>query len=164
MSTISRTLGNLRKVGLKEYWHQLQYIGDTKAGTLIGTDKFGNKFYENMADELPRTRNPTPPVRLRTVTQQQYSADTMGGLQGARLRSADQSTRTFHSSQIEPLWHAWISYAVDTPPTLDPLAKTVRSWAKPYHIPNYTGTRGAFKTYNTVKPKIDAWEPFAKQR
>lgn len=30
--------------------------GDTKAGTLIGTDKFGNKFYENMADDLPRTR------------------------------------------------------------------------------------------------------------
>lgn len=27
--------------------------GDTKAGVLIGTDKFGNKFYENK-DELPR--------------------------------------------------------------------------------------------------------------
>lgn len=31
--------------------------GDTKAGTLVGTDKFGNKFYENMADDLPRTRS-----------------------------------------------------------------------------------------------------------
>jgi NADH dehydrogenase [ubiquinone] 1 alpha subcomplex assembly factor 2 len=31
--------------------------GDTKAGVLIGTDKFGNKFYENK-DELPR---PLPP-------------------------------------------------------------------------------------------------------
>ncbi|KAJ4389326.1 hypothetical protein N0V93_006792 [Gnomoniopsis smithogilvyi] len=135
MSTISRTLGNLRKVGLKEYWHQLQYIGDTKAGTLIGTDKFGNKFYENMADELP----------LRT-------------------RWVDYKVHDFDPAQIEPLWHAWISYAVDTPPTLDPIAKTARSWAKPYHIPNYTGTRAAYKPYNTVKPKIDAWEPFAKQR
>jgi hypothetical protein len=27
--------------------------GDTKAGVLVGTDKFGNKFYENN-DELPR--------------------------------------------------------------------------------------------------------------
>lgn len=100
---------------------------------------------------------------------------------------ANQGT-PHHSAQIEPLWHAWISYAVDTPPTLDPLAKTARSWAKPYHIPNYTATRGAYKPYNTyvhtrqdltvyipfvyesdkvfssVKPKIDAWEPFAKQR
>lgn len=30
-------------------------IGDTKAGTLVGTDKYGNKYYENMTDELPRT-------------------------------------------------------------------------------------------------------------
>lgn len=29
--------------------------GDTKAGTLVGTDRFGNKYYENMTDELPRT-------------------------------------------------------------------------------------------------------------
>lgn len=29
-------------------------IGDTKAGTLIGTDRFGNKYYENMEEELPR--------------------------------------------------------------------------------------------------------------
>lgn len=28
--------------------------GDTKAGTLIGTDRFGNKFYENVQEELPR--------------------------------------------------------------------------------------------------------------
>lgn len=30
-------------------------IGDTKAGTLIGTDKYGNKYYENMTEELPCT-------------------------------------------------------------------------------------------------------------
>lgn len=30
------------------------YIGDTKAGRLVGTDRAGNKFYEDM-DELPRT-------------------------------------------------------------------------------------------------------------
>ena len=33
----------------------MMYIGDTKAGALIGTDKYGNKFYENLAEELPRT-------------------------------------------------------------------------------------------------------------
>lgn len=54
-----------------------------------------------------------------------------------------------NSSQIEPFWHAWISYAVDKPPTEDPIAKVARSWAKPYHIPNYTATRGAYKPYNT---------------
>lgn len=52
MSTILRTFRNLRKIGFKEYWHQLNNIGDTKAGTLIGTDRFGNKYYENL-EELP---------------------------------------------------------------------------------------------------------------
>jgi hypothetical protein len=27
--------------------------GDTKAGTLIAKDKFGNKYYENLEEELP---------------------------------------------------------------------------------------------------------------
>ena len=28
-------------------------VGDTKAGTLIATDRYGNKYYENLEDELP---------------------------------------------------------------------------------------------------------------
>lgn len=27
--------------------------GDTKAGVLVGTDRFGNKYYENNDEELP---------------------------------------------------------------------------------------------------------------
>lgn len=53
MSTILRTFRNLRKIGIKEYAHQLQNIGDTKAGTYIATDRFGNKYYENLEQELP---------------------------------------------------------------------------------------------------------------
>ena len=55
MSTILRTLRNLRQIGIKQYAHQMQYIGDTKAGTYIASDKYGNKYYENLDDELPRT-------------------------------------------------------------------------------------------------------------
>ncbi|KAK3377531.1 NADH ubiquinone oxidoreductase subunit NDUFA12-domain-containing protein [Podospora didyma] len=134
MSYITRTLGNLRKIGLKEYWHQLNYIGDTKAGVLVGTDKFGNKFYENN-EELP----------LRT-------------------RWVDYAKHDFDAAHIEPLWHMWISYGVDTPPNQDPIAVTNRSWASAHHIPNYTATRGAFKTFNTTKPKIKGWEPVVVAR
>ncbi|KAI4234982.1 MAG: hypothetical protein LQ349_003457, partial [Xanthoria aureola] len=57
MSTILRTVRNLRRIGIKDYLHQMQNIGDTKAGTLIATDRYGNKYYENVDDELPlRTR------------------------------------------------------------------------------------------------------------
>ncbi|KAK0754442.1 NADH ubiquinone oxidoreductase subunit NDUFA12-domain-containing protein [Schizothecium vesticola] len=134
MSYITRTLGNLRKIGLKEYWHQLNYIGDTKAGTLVGVDKFGNKFYENQ-EELP----------LRT-------------------RWVDYKEHDFDPGHIEPMWHSWISYAIDTPPPQDPLYGKPRSWAKPVHIPNLTFSRAAYKPYNTVKAKTKAWEPVALPR
>jgi len=36
-------------------------LGDTKAGKLVGVDKFGNKFFED-PEELPRTsKQPAPP-------------------------------------------------------------------------------------------------------
>ena len=35
----------------------MQYIGDTKAGTYVASDRYGNKYYENQSEELPlRTR------------------------------------------------------------------------------------------------------------
>lgn len=39
-------------------------IGDTKAGTLVGTDKFGNKYYENWTDELPCMAPEIHPTRF----------------------------------------------------------------------------------------------------
>lgn len=57
------------------------YAGDTKVGTLVGKDKFGNKFYENLEDELPR-------MCTTMATYRNISADpggstyTMGRLQG----------------------------------------------------------------------------------
>lgn len=52
--------------------------------------------------------------------------------------------------QIEPGWHAWMSYMVDKPPTQDKLLQTnVRPWELGEHRTNGTMTRGAFKTYST---------------
>ena len=31
----------------------MHYMGDTKAGTLIATDRYGNKYFENLEEELP---------------------------------------------------------------------------------------------------------------
>ncbi|KND86688.1 putative NADH dehydrogenase [ubiquinone] 1 alpha subcomplex subunit 12 [Tolypocladium ophioglossoides CBS 100239] len=108
MSTVGRTLSNLRKVGIKH-------------GRLIGQDRAGNKFFEN-GEELP----------LRT-------------------RWVEYAKHDYDAAQIEPGWHAWISYSVDQPPTQDPLMVTgTRLFEKPHPQPNYTQTRGAFKTYSTT--------------
>ncbi|KAA6412023.1 MAG: NADH-ubiquinone oxidoreductase subunit [Lasallia pustulata] len=136
MSTILRTWRNLRKIGIKDYLHQMQYIGDTKAGTYIASDRFGNKYYENLEDELP----------LRT-------------------RWVDYKDREYDPSQIEPGWHAWMSYMVDKPPTQDAVLKVgQRVWELPGPRPNLTASRAAYKPYCTVKPKYDAWIPEAKAR
>jgi len=54
MSTLSRTFRYIRRVGVRQAMHDMHYIGDTKAGTLIGKDMLGNKYYENLEEELPR--------------------------------------------------------------------------------------------------------------
>ncbi|KXJ93457.1 NADH ubiquinone oxidoreductase subunit NDUFA12-domain-containing protein [Microdochium bolleyi] len=137
MSTITRTLRNLGKVGVKDFFKQMNYIGDTKAGVLIGTDRFGNKYFENN-DELP--------LRTRWVQYQSKDVD---------------------AAQIEPGWHAWMSYNVDKAPSQDPLlAIQPREWEDAAYkpVPNYTQTRGAYKPYSTVKSKITAWEPVVAAR
>ncbi|KAK4543110.1 hypothetical protein LTR36_005887 [Oleoguttula mirabilis] len=136
MSTILRTLRNLRSIGIKEYAHQMQYMGDTKRGALIATDKYGNKYFENNDEELP----------LRT-------------------RWVDYKDKEFDPSQIEPGWHAWMSYLVDKPPSVDKLLqREVRIWEPTEHRPVLTMTRSAFKTYSTTKNKYQPWKPEAIPR
>ncbi|CDM29480.1 hypothetical protein DTO013E5_5186 [Penicillium roqueforti] len=135
MSTIVRTLRNLRRVGFKDAAHQMQNIGDTKAGTLIGVDRYGNKYFENL-EELP----------LRT-------------------RWIDYKDAEFDASQIQPGWHAWISYLVDAPPHADKIMQSgLRPWELAEPRPNPTQSRAAFKTYSTTRPKIAAWTPVAAPR
>ncbi|KAF7561017.1 hypothetical protein G7046_g3122 [Stylonectria norvegica] len=135
MSTITRTLGNLRKVGIKDFFRQMLYIGDTKFGRLVGTDRAGNKFFENN-EELP--------LRTRWVEYKEHDYD---------------------AATIDPGWHGWISYSVDKPPTEDPLMQAgTRHFEPKFPKHNYTMSRGAFKTYNTTKPKLSTWEPVAAPR
>jgi NADH:ubiquinone oxidoreductase subunit len=62
----------------------------------------------------------------------------------------DYVKHDFDASHIEPKWHFWISYGVDTPPNKDPLyLENNRPWAPKEHIPNRTFTPGAFTTFNT---------------
>ncbi|RPA85274.1 putative NADH-ubiquinone oxidoreductase subunit B17.2 [Ascobolus immersus RN42] len=143
MSTPTRTLKNLWKIGLREYIHQMWRIGDTKAGTLVGTDRFGNRFYENTT-ELP----------LRT-------------------RWVDYVKFDFDASQMEPGWHAWMAYNQDAAPTASVKQGGMkeiseehfgREWIGEGMKPNMTMTRGAYRPYNTTVPKIETWLPETKAR
>jgi hypothetical protein len=45
MPSLARYIRGIRAVGLKEWWHQLQYIGDVKVGTLVGSDQCVPRFW-----------------------------------------------------------------------------------------------------------------------
>nr|CAG8502095.1 1674_t:CDS:2 [Entrophospora candida]CAG8570690.1 6358_t:CDS:2 [Entrophospora candida] len=56
MSYLTRTISNFLKIGPREYLRQLNRIGDTKFGTFIGIDQFGNKYFENNEEFFGRER------------------------------------------------------------------------------------------------------------
>ncbi|KAH8920561.1 NDUFA12-domain-containing protein [Atractiella rhizophila] len=133
-SSIFRSLNNARKIGWKEYKHQLLYIGDPKWGRLVGTDYFGNKYYENFEE-------------------MQW-----------RHRWIDYAQHDYNASQIPPEWHAWMHHMRREPPTEDEVMKRLTPAWKARHVENVTGTRGAFKTYSTVEPRTKTWVPEVKER
>lgn len=91
MSTLTRTIRNLRRVGIRDAAHQMQYIGDTKAGKLIGTDGLGNKYFENLEEELPCK------LYFQLFSQLTFADDCseneMGRLRQLRVQSVSQYPR-----------------------------------------------------------------------
>ncbi|TFK73035.1 NDUFA12-domain-containing protein [Pluteus cervinus] len=132
MVSLIRTVRNMQRVGLREWWRQMQYIGDAKSGRLVGQDQFGNKYFENLnpEEEIP-----------------------------GRHRWVDYSQHFYHASQVPPEWHSWLQHIRQNPPAEDPVMQASSpSWKAPW-VENLTGTRGAYRPYNTTTPKVQAWDP-----
>ncbi|KAF8529156.1 NDUFA12-domain-containing protein [Hysterangium stoloniferum] len=137
MVSLIRTLRNIQRVGFREWVRQMRYIGDAKSGRYIGHDQFGNRYFENLnpAEEIP-----------------------------GRHRWVDYSQHEYNASQVPPEWHAWLSHIRKDPPAEDKVMQAVTPpWLAPYRE-NLTGTRGAFKTYDTVAPRVYSWKPQATSR
>ncbi|BFZ10736.1 hypothetical protein BsWGS_13775 [Bradybaena similaris] len=127
----------------KAYKHNNGLIGsylklfrtdDLRWGTLIGEDKFGNKYFQNKYFFLGRSR------------WMEYS-----------LRFGHD----YDASQIPPEWHRWMTYMTDDPPSTHPLPR--REWMAEY-TENLTGTRREYVPYSTTRPKIEAWVPPKAQK
>ncbi|KAI8374118.1 NADH ubiquinone oxidoreductase subunit NDUFA12-domain-containing protein [Radiomyces spectabilis] len=131
MSTIGRTLKNVMKVGPANALKQMNYIGDTKWGRLVGVDANGNQYFENN-DEI-----------------------------SGRERWVEYASVDPDSGDIAPEWHGWLARIVQEPPT-EMKIEAQKFWGQP--TPNFTGTRKAYRTYSTTKPKVSAWEPIVKAR
>jgi len=53
---VSRLIRNVTRGGPAEYIRQMLTIGDNKFGTLVGEDKYGNKYYESNEEIWARKR------------------------------------------------------------------------------------------------------------
>lgn len=106
--SVARQVENARKLGFAKYWHDMQSIGDAKVGNLVGVDMYvlivshtsnGNKYYENV-HELP-----------------------------GRTRWVDFKNFDFDTTQLDPIWHAWLTL-MRTPAPAGDLAvqRFERSW------------------------------------
>ncbi|XP_054163162.1 probable NADH dehydrogenase [ubiquinone] 1 alpha subcomplex subunit 12 [Oppia nitens] len=113
--------------------YKLYRMDDLKMGTLVGTDKFGNKYYEN--NEYFHGRN-------RWVY---YS---------------DDSHLDYDASQIPAEWHQWLHYTTDIPPSVQPPVR--HKWMID-HTPNYSGTALQYVPYSTTRDKIQKWRPGLRQ-
>lgn len=104
----------------------------------MGTDDLGNKYYET---DVPEEIH----MRTRWVEYNNWNPDM---------------------SQVEPGWHYWLGYGTNTPPDRlpkDQAASRAYPVTQPHQV-NLTNTLGAFVTYNTAKPKCEAWAPEVKER
>ncbi|KAL4717485.1 hypothetical protein ACJJTC_000634 [Scirpophaga incertulas] len=107
-----------------------------KEGRLVGTDKNGNKYYENTYYMLGRSRW----VEYNHCVRWDYNA-----------------------SQVTPEWYGWLHYKTDCLPHEDPAKYRIsccpftHRWLLPAEE-NVTGTILAFYPYSTVRASIQAWD------
>ncbi|VVC86125.1 unnamed protein product [Leptidea sinapis] len=107
-----------------------------KDGVLVGTDCFGNKYFENTYYMTSRCRW----VEFNPMVKWDYDA-----------------------SQITAKWHGWIHYKTDKLPK-DDCAKFclysccwTQCWLLP-HEENLSGTDKAFYPFKTTKDHIAVWD------
>lgn len=77
----------------------MQSLGDAKAGTYIGQDRMGNKYYEDL-NEIPG--------RHRWVEFHQNG--------------------DVNASQVEPAWHSWLHHIQQEPPPTNPRMQNRPTW------------------------------------
>ncbi|KAJ6221790.1 hypothetical protein RDWZM_000335 [Blomia tropicalis] len=115
--------------GWRNSFKTLYRTDNLKLGTLVGTDKFGNKYFEN--NEYMHGAN-------RWVIY------------------ADKVYLDYDGSMIDAEWHGWMHYMTDIPPTKANYPK--HRWMIP-HIDNVSGTPEQYVPYSTTPAKIHSWKP-----
>ncbi|KAJ2938349.1 hypothetical protein O0L34_g13271 [Tuta absoluta] len=126
--TIIRQNGGIRGTLWKLYRQE-----EVKDGILVGTDKYGNKYYHNPRYFVGRSR---------------------------WVEYSDNFHMNYDASQIPAEWYGWMHYKTDLPPHQDP-ARPHYKWMMDWNE-NISGTTGQYTPYSTTRPKVEPWVPQRK--
>ncbi|KAB7505432.1 putative NADH dehydrogenase [ubiquinone] 1 alpha subcomplex subunit 12 [Armadillidium nasatum] len=121
--------------GIRASLYKLYRMDELMDGTLVGTDNFGNKYFENKNNMFGRDRwvEYSPHVGM-----------------------------DYDGSQVSVEWYGWLHHKTDIPP---PEAKKLGySWLADPNQPNPTGTTDAYIPYSTTRPKVEPWIPKSKSQ
>lgn len=116
--------------GITKSAYKLFVQDELKWGTLVGEDKYGNRYYENNYYFFGRNR---------------------------WIEYNDNYFLDYDGSQVPAEWHGWLHYRTDLTPDCDP-SRHKYPWMAD-HTENLTGTPKAYVPYSTTRPKIQAWIP-----
>ncbi|XP_037958551.1 probable NADH dehydrogenase [ubiquinone] 1 alpha subcomplex subunit 12 [Teleopsis dalmanni] len=103
---------------------------ELKTGTLVGVDKYGNKYFENPYYFYGRNR---------------------------WVEFTEHVNLNYDGSQIPAEWYGWMHYKTDLPPTRDGNRPKYEWMAD--HSENLSGTKEQYMPFTTTRPKIEAWNP-----
>ncbi|OLY78142.1 NADH dehydrogenase [ubiquinone] 1 alpha subcomplex subunit 12 [Smittium mucronatum] len=136
--SLSRYLGFFFKNNLRQNFQIIRKLDDEKHGLLVGTDSFGNQYYENNEERYGRHRWVLP---------------------HASVPKSD-------ATQVPPGWNQWLHCFTDEIPKMDESGRVLKDhfWATNEVVPNKTGTRGAYKVYSTASPTVQPWTPTVSER
>ncbi|ODN03911.1 putative NADH dehydrogenase [ubiquinone] 1 alpha subcomplex subunit 12 [Orchesella cincta] len=115
--------------GIRKSLRKLYMQDELKIGTLVGSDKYGNKYFEN--NEYFYGRN----------------------------RWVDYNHKhnlEYDGSMVPAEWFGWLHYKTDTPPTVK--GPVNYKWISD-HTENKSGTPDQYVPFTTTKPKIESWVP-----
>ncbi|OQV11665.1 putative NADH dehydrogenase [ubiquinone] 1 alpha subcomplex subunit 12 [Hypsibius exemplaris] len=134
MSLVDK-LGNLIRAvkqngGLFKSIRTFYFTDDLKWGTHVGTDKYGNRYFENNYYFMGRNR---------------------------WVLFNDAFRLEYDGSQIPPEWHQWMHYTTDKTPIERPPVQ--HRWMV-QHEENKTGSsKDTYYPYSTTRTKIESWMP-----
>ncbi|XP_008279078.1 NADH dehydrogenase [ubiquinone] 1 alpha subcomplex subunit 12 [Stegastes partitus] len=134
---VRRALGQLGgHGGLRGFLVQFFRANDIKTGTLIGVDKYGNRYYEDKKHYFFARH------RWVIYTTEMNGKNTMWEVDG---------------SMVPAEWHRWLHCMTEHPPTTHP--PEPKKFLAETHQINVSGTPQQYVPYSTTRKKIHEWVP-----